>query len=92
MQQQLAGIAAGRAQAAAGLYDCLGRDVFAVAAAVTGRRERAEQVVVETFREVATLAAHLRRDPDAVVRILSLTQRLARDHARSRPLAGVAPA
>lgn len=85
-------MATGRRHAVEGLYDSLGRDVFAVAAAVTGRPEWAEQVVVETFREIATTAGQLRRDPDVIVRILSLTQRLARDRARPRPLRAVVPA
>jgi DNA-directed RNA polymerase specialized sigma24 family protein len=87
VRRQLTRLARGRRHAAAGLYDCLGGDVFAVAAAVTGRHQSAHEVTVETFREIATTADSLRSDPDVLVRILSMTQRLAKDRARQRPLA-----
>lgn len=79
-------VAAGRTLAGDRLFEAIGLQVYAVATVVTGRRELAEPVVVEAFREIADTAVSLCGDPDAAQRILSLTQRLARDRVRRRPL------
>lgn len=86
LHQALERVAAGRPDSDAGLFDTIGGQLYAVAAVVTGRPSVAEAVVVEAFLEVAGSAAMLQGDPDAAVRILSLTQRLARDRIRPRPI------
>lgn len=82
----LEGVAAGRARACDSLFDAIGPQVYAVASVVTGHRELADGVVEEVFREITDTASTLCCDPDAAMRILSLTQRLARDRVRRRPL------
>jgi len=86
VRRELQRVAAGELNAHHALFDAIGPDVFAVAAVVTGRPQAAGEVTVEAFREIASTADALHHSPDAVVRILSLTQRLARDRVRPRPL------
>lgn len=69
---------------AGGLFDVIGRDVFAVAAVVTGRPQAAHDVTLEAFVEITGSAAALERAPDVVGQILSITQRLAQDRVRPR--------